>query len=120
MTLFETAFALLVSHALCDFTFQTEPMAKGKNRNRPPPEPPPGAKPQTIWPYWLSAHALIHGGGVALVTGIWWLGLCEAIAHAAIDFGKCENWYGINTDQAAHIACKFAWLGVAAAIAAGA
>ena len=101
-------FLLLVGHALADFALQGPAMAKGKNRHRKT-DPPPGAKYQPTWHYWLSAHALIHGGAVYLVTGSVWLGIAETIAHTVIDFGKCENWYGIHTDQAAHIGCKIIW-----------
>lgn len=102
---------LLVGHAVADFALQSEAMAKGKNRNRKPDfaQVPPGAKYQPTWHYWLTSHALIHGGAVALATGIWWIGLLEAVAHWIIDFGKCENLYGIHVDQALHISCKIAW-----------
>lgn len=101
-------FALICSHAICDFALQSDAMAKGKNRHNHA-TPPPGAKFQPSWGYWLSAHALIHGAGVALVTGVWWLGLAEASCHALIDFNKCENRIGINADQTLHVACKIAW-----------
>lgn len=101
-------FLLFVGHALADFALQSSDMAKGKNRNRRT-EPPPGARYQPTWYYWLSAHGLIHGGMVYLVTGSVLLGALETLAHMAIDFGKCENWYGIHTDQGLHIACKFLW-----------
>ncbi len=100
---------LIVGHALADFALQSDSMARGKNRHREPVGVPPGQTPQTIWPYWLTAHALIHGGVVALVTGRWELGLAEAVLHWLIDFGKCENWYGIHEDQSMHLVCKCAW-----------
>lgn len=112
MIVFELAFGLVASHAVCDFALQPDAMAKGKNRHNRT-TPPPGAKFQHSWPYWLSAHAMVHGAGVYLVTGMWWLGLAEAFCHAAIDFNKCENRYGIGTDQALHYACKAAWLVIA-------
>ena len=106
-------FLLLASHALVDFTFQTEWIAKNKNRHA-------GGKPsgydpalhgplQTVWPYVLSAHAFQHGLGVYLATNSLGLGLAETAAHWAIDFGKCERWYGIHTDQWLHIGCKVLW-----------
>lgn len=110
-TFFIVLFYLLVAHALCDFSLQTEPMAKGKNRNRPIDltSIPPGQKPQVVWYHWLTAHAFIHGGAVGIVTGVWWLGVLETIAHWTIDFFKCENKYGINTDQGLHLGCKLLW-----------
>jgi hypothetical protein len=104
----ETLFGLLCVHALCDFALQSDVMAKGKNRNRRT-EPPPGAQYQPTWGYWLSAHALIHGLGVYVVTGSPWLGLAETAVHWLTDFGKCDNRYGIHTDQGIHIGSKVLW-----------
>lgn len=112
---------MLVGHAVMDFSLQTEPMARGKNRHRQPSEAlmgalraggsqtPPRASLQPSWAYWLTAHALHHGGAVALATGRLDLGLAEAVAHWGIDFGKCEGWYNIHVDQALHITCKLMW-----------
>ncbi len=101
-------FWLIVGHAFADFVFQSDSMAKGKNRHRKT-TPPPGANYQPTWFYWLTAHALVHGGVVALVTGSVALGLAEVVCHWCIDFGKCENWYGIHRDQGLHIICKLVW-----------
>jgi len=95
---------MVVGHALADFALVTEFMARGKYRL---------TNPYNIWCPWyypLGAHALVHGGAVALATGVWWLGVCETVAHAVIDHGKCEQWYGIHADQAMHMICKVAWL----------
>lgn len=102
-------FWLLVGHAVMDFWAQSDSVAKMKNRHYKP-TPPPGATPQTIWPYALTAHALMHGSAVAYLTGSVELGIAETVAHWLTDFGKCENWYGIHVDQAIHVACKVAWL----------
>ena len=99
----------MIGHALCDFSLQTDSMAKGKNRNNQT-TPPPGAKHAPSWYFWLTAHALIHAGAVLLVTHSHWCALTELVLHAATDFGKCENWYGMKTDQAAHVACKIAYV----------
>lgn len=107
---FEMFFWLLVGHAVMDFWAQSDALAQMKNRNRPNTRVPPGQKPQTMWVYALTAHALMHGAAVAAVTGLVSLGVLEAVFHWAIDFGKCENLYGIHGDQAMHIACKMAWL----------
>ena len=103
-----TLFYLIAGHALADFSLQSDAMAKGKNRHRKT-EPPPGATYTPCWPYWLTAHALIHGATVAVITGSVHLGIAETIAHWCIDFGKCENWYGIHIDQALHFLCKATW-----------
>jgi hypothetical protein len=100
---------LVVGHAVMDFWAQSDAMARMKNRNRKPENVPPGATPQVIWPYALTAHALMHGAAVAYLTGSIWLGLAETVVHWVTDFGKCENWYGIHTDQAIHLVSKLAW-----------
>lgn len=101
---------LLVGHAVADFWAQSDALAQMKNRNRPNTRVPPGQKPMVIWPYALTAHAVMHGAAVAIVTGSVVLGVAETAAHWVIDFGKCENWYGIHVDQALHGVCKVAWL----------
>lgn len=109
-----TLFWLFVGHAIADFWAQSDALAKMKNRNRDASAfCPPGQKPQKMWFYALTAHSLMHGASVAIITGSVGLGVAETIAHWMIDFGKCENWYGIHFDQAAHIVCKLAWLAVA-------
>jgi len=103
---------LIMGHALADFALQPEVMAKGKNRNRPVDmsKIPPGQKIQTVWPYWLTSHALIHGGVVDLITGSFELALAETVIHWLIDFMKCENITGIHADQFFHALCKAAWV----------
>lgn len=115
MTGAELAFGLMASHAVCDFALQSDAMAKGKNRHNRT-TPPPGAKYQPSWGHWLTAHAMIHGAGVYIITGLWWLGLAEAACHWLIDFNKCDNRIGMNADQALHIACKALWLVIALAV----
>lgn len=109
MNIMELFLYLLMGHAVADFALQSSDMAQGKNRNRKT-TPPPGAKYQPTWHYWLSAHSLIHGAAVTIITGVWWLGLAETICHWLIDFGKCDNLYGIHTDQWLHIGCKVLWV----------
>lgn len=111
MSILSLAWWLVVGHAVADFVLQLDSMARGKNRHRRT-DPPPGAVFTPTWVYWLSAHALTHGGTVALVTGSLELGVAEAALHWVIDFGKCENFYGVHVDQAAHLVCKALWLGV--------
>jgi len=106
----ELFFKLLVAHALADFSLQTDAMAKGKNRNKKPDYVPVGQKFVSCWPYWLSAHALISGGAVYLVTNNLLLGIFETIAHWIIDFAKCENWTNPDQDQALHIICRIGYV----------
>lgn len=101
--------ALIAGHALCDYPLQGDFLARAKNRAMPIPGVP--------WYQALGAHAIIHGGAVALLTGVPLLGLAEVVAHAAIDDAKCTGKIGFNTDQALHIACKALWVFLAGAIA---
>lgn len=96
-----TVFWLLVMHALCDFTLQTDVMAKGKNRHNRT-EPPPGQAFFPCWAFWLSAHALIWGGGVALVLGPG-AGAIAVVAHWVTDFAKCEKCTSVLADQGIHL-----------------
>lgn len=95
-------FWLLIAHAVCDFPLQGDFLAHGKNHRDPIPGVP--------WFICLLAHALIHAGGVALVTGSVAAGLAEFAVHALIDFGKCQGWYGFGHDQALHVFTKPLWL----------
>lgn len=94
--------ALAVGHALADYPLQGDFLSKAKNRRAPIPGVP--------WYQAMGAHALIHAGFVAAITGIWWLGALEFIVHAGCDDAKCQGEIGFNTDQVFHLACKAAWV----------
>ena len=104
LTLF---FKFVIGHALGDFVLQNEVMARAKSRHyvetvdRSPDFP--------RWYYWLSGHALIHGGIVLIVSGSALLGLIETCLHAGIDFAKCEHKISFHQDQALHMVCKLAY-----------
>ena len=116
---------LIVAHFLCDYPLQGNYMAMAKNRHLYDKEPFKGDEPfedkydgfsVQRWKEWfwvLSGHAIIHGGAVALITGIWWLGVLETIAHWLIDDAKCGGKLSYNQDQVLHIACKVVWFGAA-------
>lgn len=93
---------LVVGHALADYPLQGDFLSRAKNRTAPIPGVP--------WYQALGAHAVIHGGVVGALTGLWWLGVAEALIHAVTDDAKCRGKIGFNTDQAIHIACKAAWV----------
>ena len=105
---FSYLFQFLVGHAAADFVFQPQAMGKGKDRNsdihrqKDVVDFPP-------WYIWLTAHSLVHGGAVFLVTGNAILGAAEVLLHWIIDFAKCERWLSFGQDQALHIACKVAY-----------
>ena len=95
-------FLLLAGHALADYPLQGDFLARGKNHKNPIPGIP--------FYHCLVSHALIHGGVVYLVTQSLWLGLAETVIHTAIDYGKCDEKYGLNVDQSLHVACKVLWV----------
>jgi len=96
---------LLAAHALCDYPLQGDFLAKAKNRSAPIPGVP--------WQQAMAAHAMIHAGVVALITGIWWLAVAEFTIHWLTDDAKCRGRLTFNQDQAVHVICKLAWWGVA-------
>jgi Protein of unknown function (DUF3307) len=97
-------FQLLIGHAAADFVFQTDTMARAKSRHSEFGGSQGASFPP--WYYWLTAHSLVHGGAVYLLTGSMLLGLVETALHCVIDFAKCERWIGFHQDQALHIVCK--------------
>lgn len=107
-----TWFLLVLGHYLCDFAFQSDVMAKGKNRNNKvdPSKIPAGQKyDRFVWIHWLTAHSAIHAIPVYIITGMPILSIAELICHWIIDYTKCNNVYGIRTDQLLHILCKAIW-----------
>jgi hypothetical protein len=103
-------FWMLVAHAVCDYPLQGDFLAKAKNHKAP--------IPGIDWWIALGAHSLIHAGAVAFITGSFWIGVGEFIAHCLIDRAKCEGLTTFRTDQALHVACKLAWIGTLLWIAA--
>lgn len=104
----ETLFLLAFAHALADFPLQGEHLATAKRRSHT------GSTP---WQLALLAHALIHAGFVLLITESVTLGLFELVAHAAIDFAKCEGYLGKKrtafwVDQLLHGTSKVAWVAI--------
>jgi hypothetical protein len=104
-TVLTILFYLLVAHALLDFPLQGDAVAINKNPNANT-----ALQKHVPWYYWMGSHALIHGGGVALVTGSIWLGLAETTCHFLIDYGKCNQKYSIHGDQILHVVCKVIWV----------
>lgn len=98
-------FYLIVAHFLCDFALQSETMAIEKN-----PKSGTALQKAVPWYWWLSSHAFIHGGAVAVVTNNVWLGLFEVAAHWCIDLGKVHGKYSIAIDQALHLFLKFIYV----------
>ena len=95
---------LMVGHALCDFALQNDFLAKGKNHKNPIPGIP--------WQACLAAHAMIHGGAVALITGSILLGVVEVLFHACFDYLKCDGCITFRQDQLLHWCIKIALAGL--------
>lgn len=109
----ELFFWLVIGHAVGDFALQHHQFATGKNKNYDPPgyDPELHGPKQTVWPYYLTAHALVHAGIVGLITGsvIW--AVYEFIVHWALDYSKTTKTTSIHWDQGLHISTKLliAW-----------
>lgn len=93
---------MLVGHALADYPLQGSFLSAAKNPNT--------AFDGIPWYIPLSNHAAIHGGMVGIITGVWWLGVLEAVSHWLIDLGKCNNLYSFTQDQIMHFVCKIIWV----------
>ena len=111
--------SFVFAHALTDWCWQPDVMGLCKNFNlskRSGTYLKPYLDTQKIvpWYYWLTAHALAQGAGVAYVTYLFTnigefsvlLGILESYFHWMIDHGKCEGIYGIHVDQGLHLLCK--------------
>lgn len=97
-----TLFArMMIAHAVADYPLQGDFLSRAKSRFNPLAGVP--------WYQALGAHALIQAGFVWALTGLWWLGLAEFVAHAFIDDRKCAGKLTFNQDQALHAACKAVW-----------
>ena len=97
-TAFALFFALAIVHALADFPLQGGYLARNKVRST--------ADGRGEWAVALTAHSLIHAGGVWWVTGSMWLGIAELFLHGAIDLEKGNGRFSFVTDQLLHLACK--------------
>jgi len=94
-------FYLLVAHAVADRGLQPERLSRQKQRP---------TNPVTTWFPNLACHGLIHGGAVAIATGVWWLGVLETGAHMLIDDSKAMGRINLWEDQVLHLLCKVIWL----------
>ena len=99
-TVSDSLILLFLAHFVCDFTLQTDRMAREKV---------PGRDVTLDWRIWLLSHAATHGLAVALITGLPLLGLAELVLHAIIDWSKSRFRFSLACDQALHIVCKIVW-----------
>ena len=100
-------FQLLIGHAVGDFVLQSDTMARAKDRHNEMAKNRSANFP--AWYYWLTAHALVHGGAVYLLTGSATFGLIETLLHWTIDCAKCERKIDFHQDQALHTICKIGY-----------
>ncbi len=106
-------FALVIGHMVADYPLQTEFLAIGKNHRLPLDQIPGGLSgTRGVWIHCLTAHALIHGGTVWIITGSVILALCEVVLHWVIDFMKSAGWTNLHVDQLLHLVCKGAYVWV--------
>lgn len=106
-------FVFLAGHFVADYALQSDTMAREKRRSSET-----DLQKIVPWYWWLTAHAFTHGFMVWYISQSWILGLAETIAHWFIDFGKCEGFYGLKTDQLLHVFCKILWISYLIAYAA--
>lgn len=97
-------FKLIMMHALTDWALQTEFIARTKGRHTIPDYLDKDHLP--MWPYTLTAHALVNALGVYIVTNRWEFGVLELIVHWVVDFLKCEKLLNLHGDQLLHILSK--------------
>lgn len=102
MNLLTIIFWLLIAHVIADYPLQTPEMGKYKNKRNQPTPPDNKAKPVSVWFAYLTAHAFVHAGLVALVIGVP-LGFALGIFHWIQDYLKCKYQYSPNLDQIIHI-----------------
>jgi hypothetical protein len=116
----ELIFRIAFAHALADFVFQTDTMARYKSRINDAARIKDPATPlnmrKSSWEYWLSAHALVQGGMLWLLTGIAWWGMAETVVHWIIDYLKTQNRFALHTDQFLHLLTKVVLVIIALAI----
>lgn len=94
-------FMLLAAHWVADYPLQGDFLARTKAEG-------------PLRAYHLIAHAGIHGGAVALVTGSLALGLVEWVLHTLIDEMKVRGRTSFSADQAMHLTCKMLYVALLA------
>lgn len=99
-------FAFCISHALADFPLQGKFIAVCKVKGGDYREFFGDSPPRFLWVHILTAHSLIHAGGVWLVSGSVVLGFAEFVLHWIIDYLKGNSPAAFHVDQFLHYGCK--------------
>jgi len=94
-----TLLTLIAAHFLCDYSLQSDYIAKNKS---------PIVNPKE-WTWVMTAHCAIHGLAVGIITGNAVLGILEFVLHFVIDDLKCMGKTNLHVDQCLHILCKVLW-----------
>ena len=102
----EQLFYLVAAHALTDYALQSDFMS---NRKRPFMSRHTQHDEYGPWWWWMGAHSLINGLGVALILG-WTFGVAETFVHGMLDVSKCQGKLTTKQDQALHLLSKGLWL----------
>lgn len=99
---------LVMGHFLADFALQHHQFAMGKSPFNDPPgyDPAKHGSKATVWPYYLTAHAAVHGLTLAVLTGSVALGMVEWAFHLLIDAMKVFKLTTVHQDQALHLFTK--------------
>ena len=103
----EQLFYLVAAHALTDYALQSDFMS---NRKRPSMSRHTQQDEYGPWWWWMGAHSLINGLGVAVVLSNWQLGIAETVVHGLLDIAKCHGKLTTKQDQALHLLSKFLWV----------
>jgi hypothetical protein len=93
-------FQLLLWHCVADTLLQPSALARAKRQ--------PGMAGVAM----LGLHGLVHGMGTGVILESAWAVLAETAAHTLVDWGKCRGFYGMLTDQCAHLTGLVCWLGI--------
>ena len=94
--------AFMVMHALADFPLQGAYLAQQKVHRT--------ATGRSEWIVALTAHGVIHAGGVWLISGSLAFAVAEFFVHCLIDLGKGAGKFGLIVDQLLHLGCKLAYV----------
>jgi len=100
-------FWLIVGHCLADYPLQGDFLARAKNHKTPV----LAANGQPFpWQLALAAHALIHGGMVALITRSIAAGVTETVLHLWCDYETSDGRNSYWGDQCIHLVHKIVYV----------
>ena len=101
-------FMMFCWHAVADYSLQSDFIANAKNPNT--------EVGKVFWTHVLTGHALVHAGGVFMITHSLTLGIAEFVLHWLTDLAKCNNRISLDTDQRIHYGSKILWAVIASIV----